>query len=909
VRLSRYSIIGIMVALLLSAVAIMPVFGATTGTVSVSKTFVSPLGVATITVDDADLNVLITAAATETFGNVAAGSSVFFSLQDTAGMQGAAFATATGSADGDEISGTPTITAVSGGTSAANYSVGVFNAATGSIQVSANVTTTDTPVLNFAYKLATINTTSVDVTSPSDTTGVTVVLAESGADTGKFEGRFKVGTTNNDVAGAVSATAAIGILDQVIAVAGQSITVKYTDADPSVATETSVTVESTKPSGSLISPADGSETTSLAPKLTVEFVDVDSGVDSGTIAFALTYATITGDTSVLSDLSLGTPTITTITNGIRAEVTLTIGVTQADKTLGIRWNATLSDKAGNEGSAGSSDFALVVDQQGPNFAGATASAGAWWDAANSAVEDDEEKSVNTSIGIQLPDALDISGTAYDLDETLDAATVTAADFEVDTLKTADGVTSSDVTPSAAVVYAGAPNWIFLTVPAMAPDAKPKVNLLDTTGIADTAGNKTSTGSPVASDKQAPTVTVTLDKALDDEGATISITTNEAGAPPTVTISNSAGTDTAQTTPTLIGTNSYELEVEPGDGVNSIKVVVADANGNSVTKGTSAATTAKDFPEATSIVLYVDDSLTAPVITLNNDPAGTGHETSNPFFITADYTTEGAEYGLDASGAMTITAATVSTDLDVHNTVTISTVTLDDVSKLALVDTQDNITFNIAITDIAVGDHELVIVAEDQAGNETSTGTIEFTVVARKSYKVGVSAGWNLVSFPGDPADGSISSVFPATHPATDVLEFDDGVWNLMHRDSPAVAWESSSGTAMTIDGKHGYWVNTSSSEPMEALLALPSVGSAATLPTISVEAGWNLVSVIDLAQTKQPSTAITGAAYFTSIDWAVAYTYSSSTRTWTRITDTTSANLSNGQGVWVWANKAGTLIP
>jgi hypothetical protein len=96
---------------------------------------------------------------------------------------------------------------------------------------------------------------------------------------------------------------------------------------------------------------------------------------------------------------------------------------------------------------------------------------------------------------------------------------------------------------------------------------------------------------------------------------------------------------------------------------------------------------------------------------------------------------------------------------------------------------------------------------------------------------------------------------------------------------------------------------------VEALLALASVGSAATLPTIAVEKGWNLVSVIDLAQTKQPSTAITGDAYFTSIDWAVAYTYNSSTRGWSRITSSTAANLTNGQGVWVWANKAGTLIP
>jgi hypothetical protein len=97
--------------------------------------------------------------------------------------------------------------------------------------------------------------------------------------------------------------------------------------------------------------------------------------------------------------------------------------------------------------------------------------------------------------------------------------------------------------------------------------------------------------------------------------------------------------------------------------------------------------------------------------------------------------------------------------------------------------------------------------------------------------------------------------------------------------------------------------------PDKSLLALTSVGSASTLPTITVEAGWNLVSVIDLAQAKQSAAAkTTGVSYFTSLNWSVAYSYSASTRAWTRIVPT-GGDVYNGTGVWVWATKAGTLIP
>jgi hypothetical protein len=787
----------------------------------------------------------------------------------------------------------------------------VFNAATGAITVQAFTASTGNAEFVVSYKLAKVGTTTAKVTSPSDATGITVTLTESGADTGVFEGTF-----------GVDSSASNDSTDKILAVAGQVVTVKYTDASPAGTRQDTLTVEDTKPSGVLVSPANKSFTTSKSPKLTVDFTDNDSEVDAGTIAFVIPLKLNSALTTITSDSS--TVTTSTITNGFRAVMTIDASVpVDAKQTAVIRWYATATDKAGNVGrtdadgsTSGNQDFTLFLDATGPDFTNAvTASAGVWWNAAKTEVEDDVTKSVNTSIGIKLGNILDLpailaySATENDKAEGLNAATVTAADFEIDGLKGANGVTLSDLTPSAATVYAGAPNWIFLTVPAMAPDAAPTVLLKDGAGgISDTAGNATTSGTKVTLDKQAPTATAVLNRSLDDKDATLTITTNEASIVPTVVYINAGvSASLATATVSLVSTGVYEAKIAPTtDGIQSIKVTVADGQSNLTVLG-STATPASDFPKSGTIALYIDSAVPAPTVNVNNTAAsGATVETSNPFFVTAIFNGEGKEYGLDTSGELTIVSSEVvaGTDLDIHNTVTIATATLDDVSILGLVDTQDNITFNMAVLDIATGAHELVIVGKDTAGNEVSTGTLKFTVTARKAYKVGVSAGWNLMSFPGDPANGDINTVLPAAHPATDVLSFDGGVWSVASRTAGG-AWE---GTLTSIDGKHGYWINTTSSEPVEALLSLPSVGSAATLPTIAIEAGWNLVSVIDLAQAS--SASVTGSAYFTSIDWAVAYTYSSSTRAWTRVTPSASGgSVSNGQGAWVWANKAGTLIP
>jgi len=307
------------------------------------------------------------------------------------------------------------------------------------------------------------------------------------------------------------------------------------------------------------------------------------------------------------------------------------------------------------------------------------------------------------------------------------------------------------------------------------------------------------------------------------------------------------------------------------------------------------------------VFYIDSNLDAAVAT----PADEGNdEIAVPFFIRLDFSAEKKEYGLYDGTVMVTTLASIATDLDIHHKVTITAITLDGVDILAKLDTQDDVVFNIALTDITVGDHDLVYTAEDEAGNEVEDVKIDFEVKKKSDYSIAMSAGWNLISFPGTPEDTAIGSVLDSDHPATDVLTYTDGQWLVASRTAGGT-WE---GTLTAITGSEAYWINSTSSEPISALLALPSVGAAATLPSITVREGWNLVPIIDLAQAKQDSTATSAddrdaSDYFASIDWSVAYTYAASTRTWTRTTGKSGEELKNGQGVWVWVDKAGTLIP
>ena len=868
--------------LLLSAVAIMPVFGATTGVVSLDKAFIAPGAgnVVTVTVTDGDLNVA-NAGNTQvlaTSGTGLAGVAQTFRLTGVTGTE--------------EL-----VVSSLADDSSAHFVTGGFQAVgTSFVAVIPDVTETASTDVTVTYSKATPNSdnTLVRVTSPLDSTGIVLVMTETAADTGIFTGTF---TVSEDV----SST-------QVQALAGMDVTVTYSDGDPAGKRTAKVRVEKSAPVGSLTSPAHDATTTSQTPTLAVQFTDTDSGLVAGGIQTTtwVTSANTSSNGTSVDALTLTLDTITTeaITDGFSASRKITAGIPDG-QTSKIEWKVTATDKAGNPGSTKASatvtDYILVIDRQKPDFSGAsTARTGAWYDAVakevvNGAEADgDEGKSLNTSIGIKMSDVFPVVGANAAIEESLNAGTVTGADFDIDNLKLVSGVVSSNVTPSAALVPVGDSNWIFLTVPAMAPDATPSITLTTTAGgISDTAGNAQDTGSiAAATDQIAPTLTVTMDKILDTDKATLTISTDERiTANPVVTHSKTADAGSAVgVTVTTTGVNQWSAVVDPADdGAYSIQVAVADSNVNAASKGSNTAG-ASGFPAAGDLALYIDSSLLKATVTPAN---GASAEIADPFFITVNFAAEAADLGAN----------------DAHKTVTVTSITLDGSDISSLLDPQGASTsFDLAKAGIATGEHTLVVNAVDSAGNEVllADRTTKFTVTARKAYDVAMTAGWNLISLPGEPVAGALDSVLPASHPATDILSFDDGAWTVATRTAGGT-WE---GTLTALDGKHGYWVFTSSSEKISTLLSLASVGSAATLPTIALESNWNLISVIDLAQAKQGESAATQTAgqYLTSVSWSVGYTYDSGTRTWSRVTDA-AGNVSNGQGVWVWATKAGTLIP
>ena len=186
---------------------------------------------------------------------------------------------------------------------------------------------------------------------------------------------------------------------------------------------------------------------------------------------------------------------------------------------------------------------------------------------------------------------------------------------------------------------------------------------------------------------------------------------------------------------------------------------------------------------------------------------------------------------------------METKFDSYGRVELSDVTLDGEDVTDEVARVSSAGFDLALAGLSVGDHTLEFTATDTAGNST-TEEVDFEVLPRGAYEVGLRPGWNLVSFPGDPVDTAIDSVLPADHPAIEVLKYEAGLWVAAVREA-GQPWE---GELTDIDGQSAYWINTTSTKDLEAVLIQPGIGSASRPPAIPLIAGWNLIPVTDLDQ-------------------------------------------------------------
>jgi len=569
---------------------------------------------------------------------------------------------------------------------------------------------------------------------------------------------------------------------------------------------------------------------------------------------------------------------------------------------------------------------------------------------------------------------------------LDAATIEAADFDIGG-ETPASIVVGKVTGTGSTKKQGV---LITLASAQSTDAKPLVGLPAANGIADTAGNKTAkvdgTTTPAskkAKDGLVPTisgVTVTGEiagRAASRNKITVAITTSEATQTPTGTarylkLGTSPDTtvveDTAKSKAlsfTSTGANTWSATFDiddasgtgtPLSGLLNVRATALDPAGNSGSTGTSNPDGTDGKLKSSAHLVEFDNVLNkgnAPTFVISPEVGSkTPPETNstNPF-ITVKFADEAKEYEI----------ASLTGDLkkkaDSHDTVTLTSALLTNPDGTITTVTYKASTatnFVVAMTGAALGEYTLKVQAKDPLGNnrkarpttagadtDPETFSYKFKVIARAKYSIALDPGNNLVSLPGDPADGAINTVIGATDPIDLVLTYDAadaaGPWLIAERDATTGLLE---GNLTTIDAGHAYWIQTTAFHTLK--VDVPPQAFSALPPTIPVTKGWNLVPTNDLTR-RVVNTAVDADDYFTGLKWTVTYTYETSSSKWWRVlpsktgstvnptckdsagtesTETAKActttfplllgldtGLAIGKGYWVWVTEDGTLVP
>jgi hypothetical protein len=308
------------------------------------------------------------------------------------------------------------------------------------------------------------------------------------------------------------------------------------------------------------------------------------------------------------------------------------------------------------------------------------------------------------------------------------------------------------------------------------------------------------------------------------------------------------------------------------------------------------------------------------------------EFADPLFIEIDFkttadsetTNENSEY-----------------DEDNFDDVEITLFELDGVDLTDLVSTTDDQRFLVSVENIAIGDHEIVINAVDEAGNELDDDLeLDFEIEERDPFERTLKPGWNLASLPADPADTSIDVVLGADVPVTTVYTFDPtvpGGWLVAVRETPSDPWV---GDLREITSSRGYWIRADQIEDWEVdLPRLPggavSGGTPIQPPLIDLFPGWNLVPIVDVSgEALDQDVFVDADDYFESARDAIAriLTFDTIKNEWSTIPfgddpldsgapngldlsgGTPPATLRDldipfGDAVWVFATEAATLVP
>ncbi len=738
--------------------------------------------------------------------------------------------------------------------------------------------------------------------------------------------------------------------------ASDTLVVTYTDGDaPAQVTRTqSISVETTSPTVANTSPASGTSTSNNLPTVSGEITDTDSMVDRDSLR--VIFAFVSGGsgrvatTDSLQPLSADIRAIEsgyTIERRVRANVP---GFNQQDDHEIYWWivgedsagnkfvsDATPADGDGNPNACGADAFlsmslrgvtvtssaavhgcqgyVIDIDRTSPDLQ--DAKTGVYWDSATSSKMGDSSD--------DAPTMVDSTSIAVTFNDTLDADTVERTDFEVD-----------GATPLDAGVYDGAPGTVFLTVAALDSNARPKVELVGE--ISDKAGNEADSGTvDAAEDYIVPTLSLSVTSDATPDAArpvttgmaTAMLSSDERGTDVTITVrkigdggrfegSGTTVNESGGPTSWTAGVNRttagvYNLSARARDlnrtvnyGYVGVQDNPADVTGDDGTVSSPA------ISLGDAIVFEVDTGIPDPSYV----PAASTDNTNA--IISIDFAREGREYGLDANGRDVAIADQVVTNYDSYGTVTITAASLDGGDILDGITTADDIRFLYKASSLSIGEHTLSITASDVAGNSKSWSHT-FTVTERQNTQIGLRPGWNLVSFPGDPADPSIDAVIGSI-PVTVVMAYDPSspsLWLIARRASSADSFE---GTLTHVRSGLGYWVLSDGLESISTLIPRRTGGAATgtpeSPPSIRLVKGWNLVPILDVKGNMGGGDGIAPSAYFAGAGTVTKVYWYDPLEGWVVVDHTStvadgdsSESLSVGRAYWVFSSAVSDIAP
>lgn len=800
------------------------------------------------------------------------------------------------------------------------------------------------------YQAAVFNNTGsgedalVTVRSRQEPNGIAVTLTETDSDTGVF--RLAIMTTSGD-SNADSSPPRLKVAKS------DTITLRYNEEDPDRTVTATLRVETTAPSFSEITPANGSAGRA-DPDVGFRVTDGVSGIDDDDDVAVLYVVADTDGNIVASDIEAGGAD--PITDGFIARERLSTTLDDAT----IYWWGKATDRAGNVGISdrksridnpagdeiddpcmpgdfpttrsglmnlnlsgsdydvtgnifGCQPYSVKIDDTKPVVVGGVSQydadgnvttfvtrTGAFWDTDSS--EDDKTNTDPTKGKANM--------ILVRFSEALDASTVEASDFEV-----------NDNTPSSAEVFSGQKRNVFLTLSTdLSPNAEPKVELVGT--VEDLAGNRQTSGTvDEAEDGIAPTLTVMLEggsRPVTKGDIKVTVTANEDVGTPSVVarmVDDSGAEDNADTED--VDESMYALEATPSSeveatlkegetnvyeatltvassGLYNVYVTATDANNSANTGKAGVNKGPIDLTDDTKAILFeFDNSVAAPMVLPDDED---GSDNSDPF-ITIDFVAEGTEY-MDNNDV----------DLDSYGTVTILSASLDSPDSAAMdiaesLVTTDNVIFLYKASDLVKGNHTLTVKARDAAGNEKEfENTVK--IVERQPFKLELRPGWNLVSLPSNPTNTSINAIIPADHPANTILSYNaETGWTTAIRSEDGT-WL---GTLMSIDASSAYWIQTDSFDPIEVDIPRISAGTSVP-PSIALSEGWNFVPVTDVSGDLSHGDSMSAKGYFSGTLVNRVYTFDTLMGQWESV-DLETGSVKVGSGYWAHASEAGVIAP